>query len=134
MSQENVEIVRSIAEDWAQGDFGSSWWAHPDVEFVHADGPAPSRWTGLAGLAEGTRAWLAPWQDLRWDVDEYRELDDKRVLVLCRFEGRGKASGVELAQMHAKGATLFCVRDSKVTKIVLYLDRERAFADLGLKE
>jgi hypothetical protein len=26
------------------------------------------------------------------------------------------------------------VRDGRVAKVVLYMDRERAFADLGLKE
>ena len=32
----------------------------------------------------------------------------------------------------ADGANLFVIRDGKVVKIVLYWDRERAFADLGL--
>jgi ketosteroid isomerase-like protein len=65
-------------------------------------------------------------------ADDYRELDAERVLVLVHVRGRGKASGLELEQMRAKGAHLFQVRGGKVTSLVHYLDRERALADLGL--
>jgi hypothetical protein len=34
----------------------------------------------------------------------------------------------------AKGAALFCIRGGKVTRLVLYFDRDRALTDLGLKE
>jgi ketosteroid isomerase-like protein len=64
--------------------------------------------------------------------EEYRELDDERVLVLNRFGGRGKTSGLDIGQMRAKGANLFHIRDGKVIRVVLYGDRDRALADLGL--
>jgi hypothetical protein len=37
-----------------------------------------------------------------------------------------------IGQATAKNATLFHIRGGKVTRLVLYWDRERAFADLGL--
>ena len=57
MSQENVEIVRSIYAAWERSDFTSAEWAHPEIEYVAADGPAPGGSTGLAGMAEAFRDW-----------------------------------------------------------------------------
>ena len=48
------------------------------------------------------------------------------------MSGRGKTSGLELEQLGAKAATLYHVRDGMVTRIVAYLDCDRALADLGL--
>jgi ketosteroid isomerase-like protein len=132
MASANVELVRSICEGWESGDFSSADWADPDVEFVRADGPSPGRWNGLAGMVAGTRDWLGAWKDARLHVDEYRELDDERVLVLVHFSGRGRTSGLELRRMQAEGAHLFHIRGGKVVRFVHYLDRRRAFADLGL--
>jgi hypothetical protein len=54
------------------------------------------------------------------------------VLVLNHYSGRGKTSGLELAQTSAKGARLFHLRGGKVTRLVTYAGRERALADVGL--
>ena len=128
----NLDLVRSIYAAWERGDFSSAEWADPNIEFVIADGPSPGTWTGLSGLAEGHRAWLSAWEGFRSEAQEYRELDDERVLVLSRYSGRGKTSGLELGQMEAKGATLFHIRGGKVTRFVGYWDRQRAFVDLDL--
>jgi ketosteroid isomerase-like protein len=132
MASANVDLVRSIYAAWERGDYGSTNWADPEIEFVVADGPAPSGWTGLAGLAAGTRDFMSAWEDFRIEADEYRELDGERVLVLLHYSGRGRTSGLELGQMRSKGAGMVHVLDGKVTRFVTYFDRERAFAELGL--
>jgi ketosteroid isomerase-like protein len=83
-------------------------------------------------MTESFRDFLGAWKDFRAEVEEWRELDDERVLVLIRFSGRGKTSELDLDQMRAKGATLYHIRRGKVTRIVTYFDRDRALADLGL--
>ncbi len=132
MPSANLDLVRSIYADWERGDWSSTEWADPDIEFVETDGPAPVTQTGVAGLAEGWRGFLSTWDDLQVKVDEYRELDDDRILVLFRFGGRGKTSGLDLGQVQAEVANILFVRDGKVTRLVSYWDRDRALADLGL--
>jgi ketosteroid isomerase-like protein len=128
----NVHLVRSIYAAWARGDYSSAEWADPEIEFVIADGPAPSSGKGLAAMAEGARGVFEAWDEFRIEPEEYRELDNEHVLVLDHFSARGKTSGLELGQLRAKGVNLFRTRAGKVTKIVRYLDRERGLADLGL--
>jgi ketosteroid isomerase-like protein len=132
MASANLDLVRSIHAAWGRGDWSSAEWAHPDIEYVIPDGPAPGSWTGLAGMAEGWRGFLSAWEELRVEADEYRELDDERVLVLTHPSGRGKTSGLEVGQLQPKGANLFHVRGGKVTRLVVWMLRERALADLGL--
>ena len=103
------------------------------VEFVMADGPNPGRWTGLDGMAEGWRDGLRAWEGFRQEAEEYRELDDERVLVLFHFSGRGRTSGLEVEQMGTKAAGLFHVRGGKVPRFVGYFDGERALEAAGLQ-
>jgi ketosteroid isomerase-like protein len=128
----NLELVRSIYAAWERADFSSAAWAHPEIEFGMSDGPTPGRWTGPAAMAAAWSDFLSAWEEYRVDVDEYRELDGERVLVLHHRSGRGRASGLELGPMQTKGAALYHVRDGKVTRLVTYFDRDRALADLGL--
>jgi ketosteroid isomerase-like protein len=132
MSQENLELVRSIYAAWECGDFSSAEWADPEIEYAVPDGPLIGTWSGLEGMAEAMREFLRAWEDWRVTAEDYRELDPEHVLVPFQFGGRGKTSGLELGQVRTKGASLFHVRDGKVTRLVQYFDRERALADLGL--
>ena len=132
MSQENVELVRAIYVPWGRGDFSSAEWADPEIEFTIADLPAPVTRTGLAGMAEAYRGWLSAWERFRVDPEEFRELDDERVLVMSHFSGRGKTSGLDVGHMDTQGAELFHLRGGRVTRLVIWGARERAFADLGL--
>jgi hypothetical protein len=84
-------------------------------------------------MAAGWREFVAGWEDWRAKATGFRELDSERVLVFVELSGRNRASGLEVKQIgSAQGANLFHVSDGKVIKFVLYLDRERALADLGL--
>jgi ketosteroid isomerase-like protein len=127
----NLELVRSIFAAWERGEFGSVEWAHPDVEFVRADGPAPGSWTGFAEIAPAMREVMSAWSEFRLEAEKYLELDQQRVLVFVRMSGRGKRSGLEAGQLRSRSAQLFHVRGGRVTRLVTYYDRELALAELA---
>jgi hypothetical protein len=132
---ENLDLVRSIYVDWERGDFGSVEWAHPEIEYVYADGPEPGHWTGLADMADAWRVRLSAMKDFRFVVDEYREIDDERVLVMVGAKGRFRTSDLSIDEMgRGAAAHVLYVRAGKVVKLVAYWDGARALADLGLKE
>jgi hypothetical protein len=128
----NSDLARSIFADRERGDYRSTDWAYPEIEYVIVDGPSPGAWRGLAGMAKGIRDIVGSWEGYRTKADAFRELDDERVLVLTSRSGRGRTSGVELDELQTRGASLIQVGDGTVTKIVNWFDRDRALADLGL--
>jgi ketosteroid isomerase-like protein len=127
----NLGLGRSIYADWERGDFSSTEWliltssSCSSAAFWTAAGPDWLEWRKASG-------WRTAWEELRIEVDEYRALDKERVLVLYHRSGRGKTSGLDLAQFRSDGAALLRVGNGKVTSLVSYADRDRALADLGL--
>jgi hypothetical protein len=130
----NLDVVRSIYADWERGDFSRTDWVDPGIEVVWPDGPLPGTWVGLANARTGWREFLGSWDDYRVAAEEYRTLDDDLVLALVTYTARGRASGIEVGLSGANGANLFDIREGRVGRLVLYWDRDRAFADLGLEQ
>ena len=133
-TSESLDVVRSILAAHESGDYSSAEWADPDIEYAIVGGLTPGNWKGLAAMAGGARDLFAVWKDHRTVAEGYRLLDSERVLVLVHVDARGKASGIALPESQSKMALLYQVRDGKVVKHVVYLDRANAFADLGVKE
>ena len=134
MASPNVELVRSTVQAWERGDFSAVDWADDNIVFEGSTADLSTRVIGRAAMAEAWGQFLRAWRDFRVaEVDEYRELDHDRVLVLHRFSGRGKASGLEVGQTLPRGAMLFHVREGRVTRLRLFsYERDRELADLGL--
>jgi hypothetical protein len=132
---ENLDLVRSIRSGWGRGDFsGAAEWAHPEVEFGFVDFPDGAVSRDLPEALARMREFLRAWESWRVEADDYRVLDQERVLVLTRHQGRGKTSGVDIGSVRPKGAELFQICNGKVTRLILYSNRDRALADLGLEE
>jgi ketosteroid isomerase-like protein len=130
MTAANVDLVRAIYESWEQGDFSRTpEWAHPEIECVSFGGPVAGAYTGTAAIEDGWRALLDTLDEPRPQAQEYRDVDEERILVLGCLRGREKSGGAEVEQLRAN---LFRIRDGKVVRLIFYSDRGRAFADLGL--
>jgi ketosteroid isomerase-like protein len=130
----NLDLVRSIYVHVERGTLSVAKWADSNIEWVNADGPEPGTRVGVAAMEKGLSDVLDAWQDYRVKVEEYRELDDERVLVFVRRSGRGRVSGMNLEEMRTSGASLYFIRGGRVTRLVNYMHRDRALADLGLEE
>jgi len=128
---ENLDLVRSIYAAWERGDFRETEWASPEIELVRPDSPDGAVLKGRSPAEGGWREWLTVWENFHAEADEYRVLDDERVLVFGRMSGRGRASGVLSG---TETVNLFHIHNGKVTRLVLYSSRQRALADLGLEE
>jgi ketosteroid isomerase-like protein len=130
----NLDLVKSIFADWERGDWSSADWADPQIEYEMIGGLAEGRWTGVSEMGKAWGEMLSAWDDLTADPEEFRELDDERVLVLLKNQGRGKGSGIDIGGISVRAANLFTIRGGKVTSLILYWDRDRAIADLGLTD
>ena len=130
----NLDLVRSMYAAWQRGDYSSADWAHPEIEFVLADGPDPGVWTGVAAMAAAWRKRLSGVEEHRNEAQEYREVDPERILVIHHRNARGKTSRLELARLGSPGAAVIHVRNGKVTRLVSYMNCEHALADVCLKD
>jgi ketosteroid isomerase-like protein len=97
-------------------------------------GPEPGKWVGLGEMTGSVRDFMSAWDDYGIEADEYRELDNERVLVLVQLSGRGKVSGLDIADTEARGAEVWHLRDGKVRRLVMYWYRDQALTELGLAE
>lgn len=122
--------MRSIYADWERGNYNSVEWADPEIEFVQVGETDRPSARGLAAMAEAWREWLEAWDNFRAGAEGYRDLGDS-VLVL-NFSAVGKTSGLEVGRVQTPGASMFDIREGKVTRLVIYGNRDQAFSDLGL--
>ena len=131
---ENLQLVHSILAQWERGNFRSVEWAHARIEYTIVDEPGSQVGWGVAAMTRTWREFLTAWDDYRVEAQEYRELDEERVLVALRAHGRGKASGLDIGAAGGRqgSANVFHVRGGKVTRLVSYFDRDRALTDVGL--
>jgi ketosteroid isomerase-like protein len=132
MSSKNVDAVRPIYDEWGRGNFFPSF----DVYDPHMEWGWSEEFPGLAGVyrdpavrSSRLREWLSPWEHWTCEAEEYLERGDY-VVVLCRYRGTGKGSGVEV---DTRGAHVLKLRGGKVVRLEVFADRARALESAGIQ-
>ena len=129
-SPRNVEQVKLAFARWNSGerdvDFDT---IDPDVE-LHT--PLSSTRGGPYRGHDGFRQWLADideqFEEWELEVDEWRPLDDGRLLGLGSIHAKGRGSGVELDQ---ELAWLFAFRDEKLIRYDAFYSRAEGLRAAG---
>ena len=125
----NADLIRPIYEEWSQGN----WRPYFEVYGDDMEWGWSEEFPGLAGVYRDPsnpnkriQAWLSEWEEWRAVPEEFIEIGDY-VVVLAKYQGRGKGSGVEIDQ---EGAHVFKLRDGKVVRLEIFANRERAIASV----
>jgi ketosteroid isomerase-like protein len=132
MSQENVEIARRNHEAFRRGDWeGFLRDVDPSVEFVELPAFGTRTYHGHEGLMDALRWWPSQWDEFESEILEVIDVDDEHVVSLLRNHGRGKTSGVEVAE---EVALLSTIRNGKATRVEMFRSVSEALGAAGLRE
>jgi ketosteroid isomerase-like protein len=132
MSRTNIEALKPIYEEWGRGNWAPRFDVYgDDMEWGWSD-----EFPGMQGMARDPetrsrrlREWLSPWEEWRCEAEDYVAGGDV-VVVLTRYTGRGKESGVDV---DTRGAHLWTLRDGKVIRLEVFSSRARALEAAGLE-
>jgi ketosteroid isomerase-like protein len=132
MSQENMELARKGYAAIARRDFDAVLeLMDPNIE-SHNPPEVPE-----AGIHRGHEAVRRDWEqifelfdDFSIEVERYIDAEDELVVFLI-YRGRARGSS---ADIEAKMAHVWTIRDGKAIRLRQYLDRGDALEAVGLSE
>jgi ketosteroid isomerase-like protein len=135
MSQENVEIVRRVFEEFNRrgppDDTVLEELADPSIEFTsRLTSVEGSTYRGLDGLRRYYEDLADAFQEWRNDMNEMTDVGQNTVLVDATFRATGKSGvAVELQSFIA-----WVLSDGKVARVYAYPSRREALEAAGLSE
>ena len=135
MSQENVEIVRRVADAYNRRDVEAMLAElHHDIEWhpwlqVQLGGGA-TVYRGHQGVREGVRDGEEAFSEIQAEPSEVRDLG-KRVVAIGHLRARGKESG---AITESALAWIVEFKSGKVIRVREYLDPNEALEAAGLSD
>ena len=141
MSEENVEIVRRVFEEFQagkeRGDPGALFDSEAvadDHEWI-ADPPGAlygrSVWRGREEFVEYVRTWTEDFEDWSIQVERWIDAGDDRVVALTHQSATGKGSGVPV---ELKTGQVSELEDGRIIRTTSYLTHADALEAAGLSE
>jgi ketosteroid isomerase-like protein len=145
MSQENVERVRSVIEDFiaGKGEFDAEGmliklpdeeFLDPEIEWDASETPVldiSGVYRGIEAVREYWRVWFAAWEILPYDF-EVVDAGDRVVALFDHQRMRGRSTGIEVPV--PKYATVMTFRDGRCVHWKLYMNQSEALESVGLSE
>jgi hypothetical protein len=132
VSQENLEIVRRMSDEWGLGEISQASIRsvyHPDVEFLPLRAATEGAYRGIAGIER----FVADTQEVFEKFEprfELRELGE-RVLAWGTIHVRARQSGID-TEIATGG--VFEFRDGKIVRWEDFGSEADALKALGLEE
>jgi len=124
----DVELLRSLFDDWERGDFGRGVKLYADnMYFTTAEPPDQHEGHGPAGVRRFMERFLPAWEFYAVRVDEIEDLGGGNYHGAGEQLARGKESGTETRAPAHVGAR---IEDGKITRLVFSFTREDAVARL----
>jgi len=127
-----VESLLRVYAEFSKGNFRPVTDVYgPDLEWGWSD-----EFPGLEGVirepverSERLVQWLSTWEQWRVVPEDFVTSGD-HVVVLCRYTGRGKGSGVEV---DTHGAHMWTFRDGRAARLEIFSSARRALKAAGVE-
>ena len=122
-----MRALEDVYRSWSAGDWTRRFPVYAD-EFEWG---WSTEFPGIDGVYHDTKTpnprlqtWLGPWDSWRCEAEDFLTCGEF-VVVLTRYRGRGRASGVEV---DVEGAHVWKLRDGKAVRLEVIADRKLALA------
>jgi ketosteroid isomerase-like protein len=132
MSEENVEVVRRIYDEFVEDAEALRDLFAADCVFDARDtGPDIGVVDGFDAINAALRSYFDSFDDFSVEIEELVHADETRVIVAVVDEGRMRGSQAQVRNHRFHAWTL---RGGQVIRFTTHLDREQAFRAAGLAE
>jgi uncharacterized protein len=131
MSEENVDIVRSIYEAFNRRDWDAAFRDQaPDVEYTTPPGINAGTYRGREEIQDFWEQMSAPFEAWTTEPEELIESGDQVVVVVkARMRPRGSSAEIE-----RRNGNLWTIRDGMAVSMRVFAKPEEALAAAGLSE
>jgi ketosteroid isomerase-like protein len=138
MSEENIEIVRRLVEEFQagmeRGDPGGFFDAGlfaADSEWVTPQFEGRRVWRGREGFVEFMRTWTEDFEDWSIRVERLIDAGGDRVVALTHQSATGRASGVPVEGNYG---VIYELKNGRITRTTLYGSHTATLKAAGLSE
>jgi ketosteroid isomerase-like protein len=131
MSEENVEMIRSIYEPLNRGDWGAVFRdAHPEVEITTQRGLTAGTYRGQEAVRKQFQDLLGPFETWTIEPEEFFDAGDQ-VVAFVKVRSRPSGGSVD---MEIRNGHLWTIREGTIRAVKTFAVREEALEAVGLAE